>query len=127
MIIQLKNPMPANAIASWQPKLRELLRQGSLTLAGLAIFILCWAALAANLQTSLGQFPGPTAVAVQFKALIAEHQAEKINVIVESISNISDVIQTNSATSEESAAAAEELSSQSEVLKRDISEFITKK
>lgn len=57
----------------------------------------------------------------------SEHQAEKINVIVESISNISDVIQTNSATSEESAAAAEELSSQSEVLKRDISEFITKK
>ncbi len=77
MIIQLKNSMPASAIASWQPKLRELLRQGSLTLAGLAIFVLCWAALAANLQTSLGQFPGPTAVAVQLKALVAEHQAEK--------------------------------------------------
>lgn len=76
MIIQLKNPMQSKA-ALWQPKLRDTLRQCSLTLAGLMFFVLCWATLASQLQTSLGQFPGPVAVAVQFQALMAEHQAEQ--------------------------------------------------
>jgi len=77
MIIPLKNPIQASVFAAMQPKLREALRQCSLTLAGLSIFVLCWAALASNLQTSLGQFPGPAVVAEQFQALVAEHQAEK--------------------------------------------------
>lgn len=77
MIIPMKNPIQASVFAAMQPKLRETLRQCSLTLAGLSIFVLCWAALAANLQTSLGQFPGPAVVAEQFQALVAEHQAEK--------------------------------------------------
>ncbi len=77
MIIQLKNPAQPKLAELWQAKLGEMLRQGSLTLTGLGIFVLCWAALASNLQTSLGQFPGPTAVASQFKALVAEHQAEQ--------------------------------------------------
>lgn len=77
MIIPMKNPIQASVFAAMQPKLREALRQCSLTLAGLSIFVLCWAALASNLQTSLGQFPGPAVVAEQFQALVAEHQAEK--------------------------------------------------
>ncbi len=76
MIIQLKNPSAAK-VAHWQRKWRELLRQSSLTLAGLTLFVLCWATLASQLQTSLGQFPGPGAVAGQLRALVAEHQAEQ--------------------------------------------------
>lgn len=78
MIIQLKNQLQVKTAAVWQSKFRETLRQGSLTLAGLAIFVLCWATLAANLHTSLGQFPGPAVVAGQLKALVAEHQAEQL-------------------------------------------------
>ena len=42
MIIQLKNQLQVKTAAVWQSKFREALRQGSLTLAGMAIFVLCW-------------------------------------------------------------------------------------
>jgi len=43
------------------------------------------------------------------------------------ILQVSDVVQTNSATSEESAAASEELSSQAELLREQVSRFKLKK
>ena len=43
------------------------------------------------------------------------------------ILQVSDVVQTNSATSEESAAASEELSSQAELLREQVSQFKLKK
>ncbi len=53
-------------------------------------------------------------------------QTEGIAKITAGINQISEVVQNNSANSEESAAAAEELSSQSEVLTELISNFKTK-
>ncbi len=50
-------------------------------------------------------------------------QADGIAQINIGINQISDVVQTNSSTSEESAAAAEELNSQSEVLAQMVSNF----
>lgn len=50
-------------------------------------------------------------------------QAEAVEQVKLGVDQISDVVQTNSATSEESAAASEELSSQSRVLKSQVSCF----
>ncbi len=54
-------------------------------------------------------------------------QAAEIQGIDQGIVQISQVVQTNSATSEESAAASEELSSQAELLKEQVSRFKLKK
>lgn len=51
----------------------------------------------------------------------SEHQASAINQVTIGIEQISSVVQSNSATSEQSAAASEELSSQAQVLKRLVS------
>ncbi|MEG2088112.1 MAG: methyl-accepting chemotaxis protein [Angelakisella sp.] len=56
-------------------------------------------------------------------AAAAEKQAGAIGQIVLGIAQISSVVQTNSATSEESAAASEELSGQAQVLKELVSKF----
>lgn len=53
----------------------------------------------------------------------SEEQAGSISQVTEGIDQISRVVQTNSATAEQSAAASEELSSQSAVLKSLISKF----
>ncbi len=50
-------------------------------------------------------------------------QVESIGEITSGIGQISDVVQVNSSTSEESAAAAEELNSQSEVLSQMVAHF----
>lgn len=50
-------------------------------------------------------------------AVASKEQVETINQIVVGIDHISSVVQTNSATAEESAAASEELNRQAEVLK----------
>ncbi len=52
-----------------------------------------------------------------------KNQAEGIAQITLGINQISEVVQTNSSTSEESAAAAEELNSQSEMLAQMVSKF----
>ncbi len=52
-----------------------------------------------------------------------EGEAESIAQVVEGIDQISSVVQTNSATSEESAAASEELSSQAALMKELMSRF----
>ncbi len=52
-----------------------------------------------------------------------KEQVDAIGQITIGINQISDVVQTNSSTSEESAAAAQELNSQSEVLAQMVSHF----
>ena len=54
-------------------------------------------------------------------------QASSIAQVTQGIDQISSVVQTNSATAEESAAASEELSGQAQVLKNLISQFKLKK
>ena len=56
-------------------------------------------------------------------ALAAEQQADSIAHITQGIDRISDVVQTNSATAEESAAASEELAGQAQTLKNLVEKF----
>jgi len=44
---------------------------------GIMLFLLLWTITAKNIHTSLGEFPGPTAVYQQFHALYDEHKAER--------------------------------------------------
>lgn len=44
---------------------------------GIVVFLLLWAGAAQNIDTSLGKFPGPTAVWEQFGNLYNEHAAER--------------------------------------------------
>ncbi|MFI8743721.1 ABC transporter permease [Pseudomonas sp. NPDC077186] len=48
-----------------------------LPLLGIALFLLCWQGLANNIQTSLGQFPGPLQVSEQFQGLVSAHLREQ--------------------------------------------------
>lgn len=45
--------------------------------AGIAIFLALWSITAQNIHTSLGEFPGPSAVVKQFSTLYDEHIAER--------------------------------------------------
>lgn len=47
-----------------------------LPLIGMVVFLALWAAVANNLETSLGKFPGPVAVLEQAVVLVEEHQAQ---------------------------------------------------
>jgi methyl-accepting chemotaxis protein len=53
----------------------------------------------------------------------SDDQAHAIGQVMNSITQINDIVQSNSATAEESASASEELASQSDVLKGMISVF----
>lgn len=53
----------------------------------------------------------------------SKEQANSIMQVTQGVDRISDVVQTNSATSEESAAASEELNNQAQVLKGLVSRF----
>lgn len=46
-------------------------------LIGLVLFLFLWQNMARQIDTSLGQFPGPTAVWQQAVGLVSEHQAER--------------------------------------------------
>ena len=54
----------------------------------------------------------------------AEKQAEAVGQVTLGVSQISDVVQTNSATAEQSAAASSELSNQADTLKSLVAKFI---
>ena len=47
-------------------------------LLGICAFLIVWSATANNIETSLGQFPGPGAVYEQFESLYEEHKAEGV-------------------------------------------------
>ena len=60
---------------------------------------------------------------IQKISAASDEQAESISQITIGIDQISSVVQTNSATSEESAAASRELSDQADMLKRLVEKF----
>ena len=69
------------------------------------------------------QRAGLVVEAVQQITKAAEEESEAIAQVTEGIDQISSVVQTNSATSEESAAASEQLSSQAALMKELLSRF----
>ncbi|PKM94762.1 MAG: methyl-accepting chemotaxis protein [Firmicutes bacterium HGW-Firmicutes-1] len=60
-------------------------------------------------------------------AIASNEQASGIAQVNQAITQVAQVVQTNSATSEESAAASEELSGQAELMKQLVSEFKLRK
>ena len=63
--------------AKLPPALQAFVKVVSLPILGVAVFILLWSAGANKIDTSLGKFPGPQAVAEQVVNLIDEHQASR--------------------------------------------------
>lgn len=59
------------------PSINEILKATALPLIGLVIFLGLWSVMAKNIDTSLGQFPGPQAVWEQAITLIDEHNAQQ--------------------------------------------------
>lgn len=57
--------------------LENLTRTLGLPLLGIAIFLAIWSSVAQNIDTSLGKFPGPMAVAEQAGTLVQEHITER--------------------------------------------------
>ncbi|WP_226705070.1 ABC transporter permease [Microbulbifer elongatus] len=56
---------------------RGFIRLVALPLVGILAFLLLWSVTAQNIDTSLGKFPGPSAVLEQFDALYGEHQRSR--------------------------------------------------
>ncbi|MGK9064191.1 ABC transporter permease [Stutzerimonas chloritidismutans] len=59
--------------AGRQARLKRWLPQVIMPLVGVLAFLLFWQLVASNIQTSLGQFPGPSQVAEQFTGLADAH------------------------------------------------------
>ena len=57
---------------------------------------------------------------------VAREQAESIDQVYKGVNDISQVVQSISATSEECAAAGQELSSQAEILKQSVAFFVVR-
>lgn len=60
-----------------QARLKRWLPQVIMPLVGILAFLLFWQLVATNIQTSLGQFPGPVQVAEQFDGLVDAHLRER--------------------------------------------------
>jgi nitrate/nitrite transport system permease protein len=58
-------------------QIRELWRQLGVPLLAIAVFLFAWSQASSRIQTSLGQIPGPIAVAKQAQSLWADHQTER--------------------------------------------------
>ena len=58
-------------------KLNGYLKAALLPAVGIALFLLLWSVGANSINTSLGKFPGPIAVAEQFQTLYTEHKTER--------------------------------------------------
>jgi nitrate/nitrite transport system permease protein len=58
-------------------QLRELWRQIGIPLLAIAVFLFAWSHASSRIQTSLGQIPGPLAVAQQAYSLWHDHIAER--------------------------------------------------
>lgn len=56
---------------------RVVLTNLTLPVVGIVIFLGLWSLVAKNIDTSLGQFPGPTQVWSQAQTLVDEHQAQQ--------------------------------------------------
>jgi nitrate/nitrite transport system permease protein len=70
-------PMIFNQVKqiNW-PTLNQFLSASALPIVGIVIFLGLWSLMAKNIDTSLGQFPGPASVWQQSKVLVAEHNAQ---------------------------------------------------
>ncbi len=58
-------------------QLRELWKQAGIPLLAIAVFLFGWSQASSRIQTSLGQIPGPIAVAQQTVSLWKDHKAER--------------------------------------------------
>jgi nitrate/nitrite transport system permease protein len=58
------------------PSVSQVLSSLGLPILGIAIFLGLWGLMAKNIDTSLGQFPGPSAVWEQATTLVDEHNAQ---------------------------------------------------
>ena len=63
--------------ATLPPVLQSFIKVISLPILGIVVFILLWSFGASKIDTSLGKFPGPQAVAEQVVNLVDEHQASR--------------------------------------------------
>ena len=63
--------------ASVNAKIVQVVKSITAPVIGIIVFLLLWSAGASNIDTSLGKFPGPSAVVEQFKALYEEHTQER--------------------------------------------------
>ena len=57
--------------------LKEQLKTAIISVVGILVFLLVWSSAASSIHTSLGAFPGPSAVAGQFQSLYEEHTTER--------------------------------------------------
>jgi nitrate/nitrite transport system permease protein len=58
------------------PTLNEILTATALPIVGIVIFLGLWSLMAKNIDTSLGKFPGPSAVWQQTNVLVDEHRTQ---------------------------------------------------
>jgi len=58
-------------------EIAEHLKNISIPLIGILVFLLFWASIAPKINTSLGSIPGPAGVYDQFKTLVNEHLEER--------------------------------------------------
>jgi nitrate/nitrite transport system permease protein len=58
-------------------KLMKSLRTSLLSIIGMLVFLMIWQTTANNIETSLGQFPGPVQVWEQMGNLVSDYQREK--------------------------------------------------
>lgn len=78
----MSNPAIAKPIADTlkagrQARLRRWLPNLIMPVVGVLAFLLFWQLVAGNIQTSLGQFPGPVQVAEQFDGLVEAHLRDR--------------------------------------------------
>ncbi len=59
------------------PSFTRLMRSLTISSVGIALFLLLWQGTASNINTSLGQFPGPVQVWAQMQNLVDEYQREQ--------------------------------------------------
>jgi nitrate/nitrite transport system permease protein len=72
-----KLTITAPSLANIQGFLKSTGKLLILPFLGIMLFLLLWTITAKNIHTSLGDFPGPSAVYEQFHSLYDEHKAER--------------------------------------------------
>ncbi|MGJ8682250.1 ABC transporter permease [Paraglaciecola sp.] len=77
MIKQHTLPTIIHQVKGFQwPSISHLLGATALPIVGIVVFLGLWSLMAKNIDTSLGQFPGPAAVWEQTTTLVDEHNAQ---------------------------------------------------
>jgi len=63
---------------NWREQLRLMITRLGVPLVAIGIFLALWGGIATQIQTSLGQLPGPTKVWEQTMTLFGEHKEERL-------------------------------------------------